>query len=745
MKIKRQAVRMTAVMLTLLLLPVYRWSSFRVSAQSGEDNAISSEYPGTGRLELDCEEDTGRITVYDRQTGETWCSSPTASDLEQEESTGISKAVLESNLIIYTVEPGENDNIAAQNRWASSTASVQKGGLTVEKLDWGYRLTYHFDRADITVPLEVYLDGDALVARVCCDEIQETGSNRLYWISILPYFGAGSSSDDGYLLIPDGSGALIYYNNGKNGYETYHEPVYGKDLVYTGHSQPVKKQNINMPIFASVKNENAVLGIISQGAGAAYIDAHTAGQVNGYNTVYPTFYLYASDQLFIGSNASGQSRSVTKFSFQEKLIDQCEVRYLFPDEGSYSGVARCYQNYLLETKQAERKEDAVQLPLYVELFGGFRKEESVLGFVVNRYKTMTSFQQGEEIVRRLEQGDVDHFIVNYVNWMGSQADGKLQTKASAAWQLGGEQARKEFSATVLQAGGQVFYSFDPMKIQKNSFAFWSFLDSARKIGGAPILLYEYSPAYGYSYEDEAPAYLPMHQKLSNTVESFFDSAAKTALEGVYLPSLTSTVYSSLSPKNFVTREEACRETEGLLQNHGIPLMGQESNIYAIGAVDYVLDAPAYTTRQNIVDESIPFYQLVISGLAGYSTPCVNSEGNLNTMLLKSLETGGGLFFSWVYNDPSEFMETEYDVLYGTRFEEWAEDAIAAYHQVNAVLEQVGSTRLIAHKKLADDVYLSSYEGGAGIITNYSASSFAWKGYNVEPGGWCVVQKGDAGQ
>lgn len=52
-----------------------------------------------------------------------------------------------------------------------------------------------------------------------------------FWL--LPYFGAAGAGEQGYMLVPGGSGALIELNNGKTNLEPYEtELLYGEDLLF---------------------------------------------------------------------------------------------------------------------------------------------------------------------------------------------------------------------------------------------------------------------------------------------------------------------------------------------------------------------------------------------------------------------------------------------------------------------------------------------------------------------------------
>ena len=77
------------------------------------------------------------------------------------------------------------------------------------------------------------IDGEGLIATVRGSSVKETDKDRYLLVSaeILPYFGAAGADENGYIFVPDGCGALIYYNNGKTETEQYSQPVYGNDAA----------------------------------------------------------------------------------------------------------------------------------------------------------------------------------------------------------------------------------------------------------------------------------------------------------------------------------------------------------------------------------------------------------------------------------------------------------------------------------------------------------------------------------
>ena len=53
------------------------------------------------------------------------------------------------------------------------------------------------------------LDGDDMIVEIPYDEIQYREEYPIYYLTVLPYFGAGGMQEDGFLLVPEGGGSVM--------------------------------------------------------------------------------------------------------------------------------------------------------------------------------------------------------------------------------------------------------------------------------------------------------------------------------------------------------------------------------------------------------------------------------------------------------------------------------------------------------------------------------------------------------
>ena len=204
--------------------------------------------------------------------------------------------------------------------------------------------------------IEYTLDEDSLVVRVPSESIRYPEEYPINNVTLFNFFGAGGPEDQGSLFVPDGSGALIHFNNGKSRYPSFRQDVYGRDLTVQYGGTLTRNETIRLPVFGILRENGAFLAIIEQGASVAAIHADVSGRLNSYNYVYPSFYYRNKDDVTL--NAGGHQRSLPKFQAEPMHTDYA-VRYVFfdQDEASYVAMANYYRQYLLARQQLPERID----------------------------------------------------------------------------------------------------------------------------------------------------------------------------------------------------------------------------------------------------------------------------------------------------------------------------------------------------------------------------------------------------
>lgn len=220
--------------------------------------------------------------------------------------------------------------------------------------------------------LEYRLEEDHLVVTLPTDSIEERGGGYIYRVQLLRYMGAAGDEEEGYLLVPNGSGSLINFNNGKTSTEDYNQFIYGIDPLAMDYTVLDIGEDIRMALYGISRPDSGILATIEDGQSLASITASVAGKVNEYNYVYPTFSLRGSDRLsMFGTTGNEAELPILETDYYKA---DCTVRYTFltGEESSYTGMANYYRNRLLSEGKLTLNGESGDIPFYYDVIGGVK-------------------------------------------------------------------------------------------------------------------------------------------------------------------------------------------------------------------------------------------------------------------------------------------------------------------------------------------------------------------------------------
>ena len=387
------------------------------------------------RLALYVDDDRAVIGLYDKTAEKMWWSTPENVGHDKRATNTIVNDLSSSLRMVY----GEPDA-----RSTTTLRSTGDGKVKVKDTGDGVKITYRFHKAGITVPVTYTLEDDYLEARIETDEIEEDTSQTgklVTSLSLMSSFGAASDQEDGYFVIPDGSGALIRYNNGKTSAKSYTGYVYGTDLTAVPLQQPAVTEQVYLPMYGIVNSDSAMMVVCTEGDSNARLTASVSGQSkSSYNVCGFDFTLRDSDSYDMSGD---NSTALTVFEDGDIKTDAVALRY-YPleteDTPDYSDVANAYRNYLTGEQGVTSTVTSADAGLYLNLYGGTEKEKSILGIPVTLKNSLTTFAQAEDILTDLTADGVspENIRVQYYNWTNAGITGKVDLKAKPAGCLGGK-------------------------------------------------------------------------------------------------------------------------------------------------------------------------------------------------------------------------------------------------------------------------------------------------------------------
>ena len=168
--------------------------------------------------------------------------------------------------------------------------------------------------------------------------------------------------------------------------------------------------------------------------------------------------------------------------------------------------------------------------------------------------------------------------------------------------------------------------------------------------------------------------------------------------------------------------------------------------FAFKYASNALEVPYAATQYEVLDYSIPFYQLVVSGLFDYSGEVINAHDEKGNQwhIMHILETGSNVAFTFSYEDSTKLIQTDYKYYYYTEYSKWTQDV----KDVISTIDEIGihGCELTDHQLVANNIYKVTYTGNGTtieIVLNYSDSDVVVNGINVEARGY-VYNKNNTG-
>lgn len=632
---------------------------------------------------------------------------------------------------VIAVEYGDKIN-RIKSSALSYTDCVLKGGQRMYAEKNCLTVFYDFSDIGITVPLRLTLLDDGIYAEVLTGKIEEKNNYLVTGIELLEYFAAGANTDEGYIVVPDGSGAVIEFNNNKHSYPELSIPIYGNDASLSEEDNDTAKAY--MPIFGIKNGEHGVLSIIDKGDAAASVKAGVSGSADTYNRVYASFTVRDSALVSVGTTSVGYSnKTFIIFDENEQAMNAVSVKYILlsPEQSDYSSMARIYGDTF---NSKNIKNDIKSSLLYLNMVCSVKTPHNVLGVEYEKTVPTATFEDITEIVAKLSEKGVLSPAVRLEAWNKSDIKNKLSKSGAPASQVGSDEELKKLSDKVSKLSGAVYGGIDMFHISSSDNY------SARQINKKKVLIYPISKnTLKYDKREESIELLSP-AKLSETFLKLLEKMPECSM-GLSLGTRKDFLYSDFG-ENYSKRQQSVeyiRKIYATAAEKGYGLGDVAPPSYAVEYLNSAFWLGGEYIGYDVEDYSIPFYQLAVSEMLGYSGEPINQAVDEKTVFMKTLEYGGGVMYNLITDNIDQIAVSDNTALYNCEADKQLENMLSAYNEAQNFYEETGR-KLVSHKKLAKDVYLSTYSENAAVF-NYSDTVFSYGSLNVPQGEYLIVKGG----
>lgn len=572
------------------------------------------------------------------------------------------------------------------------------------------------------------LTDNEMKVTVPLNEIEYRTEYPIFQIAMLPYFGAGGADDEGYLLVPEGGGAMINFNNGKISQPAYFANMYGWDMARRHDlDSVVHETRAVFNAFGIAKNGNSFVCTIDEGAAYAGIQADVAGKLNSYNATSASYIVCHREQYDVAGQYLGKM-----FVYEKKLPNENLVQtYHFVGSDDYVDMAKEYGKYL-EEKNGDAWEDVVSAdtPVAIEVVGAVDKKEQILGVPVSRPWKLTTFTEAIDMLQELQDAGMKNMSVKLSGWMNGGVKQTMLNKVKVISKLGGTKALKKLIAFANDNDIDLYLNgITQYAMQNKAFdGFSVFSDSARFASNVKAELYEYSTIWfgQVTWEGVKPYYLLKAKLVDNMMDNLYKFANKYNAN-VSFQDVGCELSADYAKKGVVSREASKKiqidELEKI-DNSGMNIMVNRGNDYSIGYADFITNMDLYGSLYTILDQPVPFYQIALHSHVNYTGEALNLAQNYQEVLLQSAEYGAGLSFTLMRAESGKLQKTLYTQYFGADFAGWKDRMLEIYSRYQKEMGGLFNQEITAHKILDNGIRCTTYENGTKVYVNYTYTEYS---------------------
>ena len=599
------------------------------------------------------------------------------------------------------------------------------------KIDNGFSSKIYFTPYKFGFTVNVTIEGSDLVVTIPDDSIiEEQEGTYISSISVFPFMGYSFlDKQEGYMLIPDGNGALIDLDNKEGRYVTgFSQMIYGSDSGFVeSDTKTYLWEELDMlqdasqviaPVFgmAHTKDQKGYLAIVEKGEKRAYIEAQPNGAMVNYNRCFARFLIR---DLFVQPLNNSNTGTVPRAE-EDRTHSDLQVRYMLlsGDEVNYSTMAAKYREYLLNNGSLVKKDSSYNSRVD---FLGTERENFLLG---TRAVTMTTTDDIKNIFGELKSSGVESLLSVYKGWQDGGLYDLPMSKYNADGHIGGDSDLKDLIKDSESSNYKMYLYNDALRLNPstNTFNF----NTIKKVNKRAFEERVWADVY------KKFNYLTPESSVEDFT-SFVESMNNKELNRVALAGISNTLFSYSYKSSYYTRNNtADAYTKAVSDLDDKADMAMEApNAYMWKNADAFLDMPLGSSDYMYVDHEIPFLSMVLKGVMPMYSEYINFEANKQEFFLQMVEAGVYPSFYLTAENSSKLIRTNSADLYSTEYTTYKDAVIDYDKKLRELNAQLGDANIVKHETRGDGIKAVTYSNGVKVFVNYTNTQQIVDGVTVE--------------
>lgn len=723
--------RFSLLLLSLLLLHLQTGAEVAPALPPGYQ--LVAQNPG---WELYLKEGNLGLIMRHRASGQAMMS--TVENPQDYRDNDLWKGFYQSGIVLEYMEGTIN-----KYPWANLITTPHDKAFTY--LKDGFDCHVHYTQLGIHYTVRVRLMDNEIQVMIPQDSIREEMSDQ-YAVSSLyvyPFMGhTHMGQSGGYILIPDGQGALIELKDNEGRFASpYKATVYGSNIGLAELAQGAVMNDFTtgnpaeramMPVFGirHADKDLAFVSIIQSGDTSATLHAAMNGVGNmGFDWAGAQ---YTYRVVYAQSTGPG-SGTVNLRTPRAKRFDILQrFRFLAGEEATYAGMAVSYRNHLREQGAFDGQPQDQPFGLQVDFLGGDRKK----GLLGTEAVLMTTAAQAQDMLQRFHEAGLRHTLSVFKGWQNNGASGgRPVTVYHPAGNLGGSGDFAGLFAAAKAQGDLVLLEADITALNPDT-AGTLIYSALKKVDSNTFSMNTYGRVYRSLQLLTPSKTLELAQALAAEFQS-------SQVPGAYLDGLTRYLYDYNHRQTYFDSTDCAnlyKESAAAFSGQ-MPLALNNPNAYLWPRADMLTGLPATGSDYVYVSAEVPFLAIALSGQMPLYAEYTNFQANTRRFFLRLVEQGLRPAFLLTAEDPIRLQDTNMNHVYSSRFDLYEEMIAAWYKELSQLHSQLKGAHITSHSQVGS-LRLTGWDNGLTVCVNLGDNDLVYKGILMPALDYKVVNTSD---
>ncbi len=588
--------------------------------------------------------------------------------------------------------------------------SYNKNNVLVTETHNSDHVLFHIDikAIELTFDVNVTLDNGTLSLMIPNQSIIERSKTvSVISITLLPFLGSTRENfTPGYILIPDGVGALVRLDEPSN--QIINGRFYGDDY---GYNRRYFNQ-LSVPLFGFIHEANryGFYAHVSEGDEQTLLTAEFYG-INNYNRVSLRFFLREVSRRIINQAGSG-----TDFISDVKTASNFKVNYNFlkDDNASYVGIANHYKNYLLETENLFRKPSKDNITLQTTYLMN-DLEPSILGH------SKVIMTRANDVLKMYEELKSEGIDSQTIHLLGYSKDGASAGLSRMNFFENSKNYTK-LKETLDSDNNLIFYNQDYTHASSLSKRVSDRRDVAKTTARVNL-----------TFSTKTDFSSGLNIKVINPYQALLKASNDTGFinkyGAIHIDSLGDTLFSYYKD-GIKPRGDTKKYYEEIAEMHDI-LSLSRPNSYLWKYISEYKNLSITNMQYTVYTDLVPFIPIILQGVMPVYTPYLNFNAMGRERLLSMIDFN--VYPSYILTSEETFkMRYTPNDYYTTAYVDFKDEIIENYHYLNNALKHIIGTDLVKREVVSSGLIMNTYKNGVIIIINYTSTAKNLHGVTVNP-------------